>query len=358
MTSPGIPKPPGTSDTYDDVYSRGSSFGAELSENSVRDLLIGGGTSIFGQILNAIGGLINDIAMAISGNGGARMGAISGAVEQRLGPLNTAITEQGEDFEDLATRADAHIDAQEAINTTVNTDLWNHQININRLVQAQLWNHQDTLEQLDIRAMKHWGWGVNEYHGRRANPYDGNAVQDWWSTPYVEVWRTDDKTILVACLGTWTGTLHVATNWDNGALDDWTVDISPGGNRLWGFSGGAAIGGPSMRHISIEVLPKSLNREVLATPHGGSWTINEDINNLIRYEDPDGEFIRLRNTVRANRPVVILSEEGVLQTIPAGGRIPSTEIYAAEQTNGVVIVFTEESDPAWDYTVPGGRPTM
>ena len=110
MTSPNINKPESTNEKYDDVYSRGSSFGQDLSESSVRSLLTGRVKSPLSQFLqwgaNLIGGAVNDIANILTGTGGASYEVLTGAAVERLGDIRTQITEAAKDFQNLADKAE------------------------------------------------------------------------------------------------------------------------------------------------------------------------------------------------------------------------------------------------------------
>ncbi|UBI10058.1 hypothetical protein LA324_05465 [Corynebacterium coyleae] len=122
MTSPIGNKPvQDTKGKYDGVHGKGSasSFGQGLNEARVREILGQEVKSPFGRFLeNAskfFGGLVNDIASAIRGDGGAKYTVITGAVDERLGPMETAIGKSGEHFAELAEKADATIREQDRI---------------------------------------------------------------------------------------------------------------------------------------------------------------------------------------------------------------------------------------------------
>ena len=122
MTSPFISRPEATNDKYNDVHSLGSTYGQDLkSEAQVRALLSPRIESPFQRALNRFSefttGLINGIADAIRGNGGAKYKAINVAVNERLGPINTLITETGKRHKELADKVDESIEKQEGINT-------------------------------------------------------------------------------------------------------------------------------------------------------------------------------------------------------------------------------------------------
>lgn len=67
MTSPGINKPESSSDVYDDVHSRGSSFGQDLKNKDVRSMLVGRQTSSFLNVGSIFGGVIEKIGQALMG---------------------------------------------------------------------------------------------------------------------------------------------------------------------------------------------------------------------------------------------------------------------------------------------------
>lgn len=111
---PSIPKPDHTSDVYDDVYSKGSSFGQELEESSVRGLLMGRGRAPFDGAHTALGGMLNfvvgGIADAISGIGsiGSLFRPIGDAVKPiRDGQLD--ITKRTDLLEDVQGYAHAYM---------------------------------------------------------------------------------------------------------------------------------------------------------------------------------------------------------------------------------------------------------
>lgn len=357
MTSPNQPEPNPTSDKYDDVHSPGSRYGQDLTENSVRTLLRGqtmspfqGALSAFG---NAIGGLISGIAQAITGGGGAQFTEISAAVETRLGPIDTAITESGKRHEELADEVKNNSEEQVAINQEIRDETqqkWNAlQTETNHLVQEQLWQHQDMLELLDVRAPKTYGFqGVSPT--RAVCPYAvSTSPTSYWSTPYIEVWAFD-TVVYVAARGDWVGAYEISINWSNGAIDNYVHTINRGWKRVGRYNGGAAH--ITRRHITITVSPRSLLRRGVMTVNleGTEWyEYDNPPTDLVRYYS--GDVLRLRNAATCTSDVVIQNEEGVLETIPAGDTIPATELRASEQPNkNWVYRFTEMDDPSVDYT--------
>lgn len=73
MTSPNTPKPSAGPDGYESVHSRGGTYGQNLTEQGVEELLIGGARRPFNGAHTALGGMLNfvvgGIADAISGIG-------------------------------------------------------------------------------------------------------------------------------------------------------------------------------------------------------------------------------------------------------------------------------------------------
>ena len=121
MTSPVGGKPGPTQDRYDDVHSRGSSFGAELNESAVRGILSSQVESPFASVAisvaNAFGSLISDVADAISGiiPDGARTEPIKNAIVAKIGPLESEVLALGESLSALSEETMGRIDAQEGL---------------------------------------------------------------------------------------------------------------------------------------------------------------------------------------------------------------------------------------------------
>lgn len=67
MTSPNIPEPSPTSDRYDDIHSRGSSFGQGLTEDSIRSMLMGQSATPFHDAFASFGALLKGIGDIIGG---------------------------------------------------------------------------------------------------------------------------------------------------------------------------------------------------------------------------------------------------------------------------------------------------
>lgn len=364
LTSPNQPEPEPTGDKYDDVHSVGSTFGQDLTESSVRNMLMAQAKSPFQQALEAffgaIGGLISGIANAITGGGGAQFSEIAAAVETRLGPINTMITESADRHQELADQVEANTTEQATINQSIQDEhqrRWNElQGETNHLVQEQLWQHQDMIELLDIRAPKTYGWIHGQFPESKPCPWENNTSYQYASTPYIEVWSLGDYTY-VACRGDWVGSYEITVNWDNGAVDNWVHTITRGGARVGRFTGGAAH--ISKRHVSVKVYPRSLMRTALMTVNaaGTEWyEYDNPPTDLVRYYS--GDVLRLRNAATSTSHVVIQNEEGVLETIPPGQTIPATELRASEQLNkNFVYRFTEIDDPSVDYTFRSSRPS-
>lgn len=242
----------------------------------------------------------------------------------------------------------------------------------NRLIQQQLWSHRDMIELVDIRTPKTFGWGTKEgtyskvYAAEgRSSPFGPFGYYN--TTAYFEIWETSN-TVYVACRGTWSGQLRAAINWDNGAIDDWTVDVEKKA-RVFAFTGGAAH--IDKRYITVTVFPRSLNREarVSCYPGGGKQYLNlsvdperprqyfsrfDDTNILIR-EQKESE-LRLKNTVTCNRSVFWRDENNKRREIKPGEPISGVSLYPEDQDipgNGAWFTFTEVDDPgAGEYTVP------
>ena len=109
MTSPIDKKPEQiTNGKYDGVFGRGSSFGQGLNEQSVRDILSHEVKSPFVRAMEKISKAFNDfaadVAAAFRGDGGAKYTVIASAVSERLGPIDSAITESGKEFKRIADK--------------------------------------------------------------------------------------------------------------------------------------------------------------------------------------------------------------------------------------------------------------
>lgn len=366
MTSPVGGKPSYEGAGYEQVHSEGSGFGQDLSESSVRSMLMNQAKSPFQEALDnfvgAIAGLVSGIANAITGDGGAQFTEISGAVNTRLGPIDTMITESADRHQALAEQVESNSTEQATINQSIRDEhqrRWNElQVETNTLVQEQLWQHQDMIELLDIRATKTYGWAQDKFPSTGTCPWADNTstVYPYASTPYIEVWSTSSTTY-VACRGSWVGSYEITVNWDNGAVDNWVHTITSDGSRVGRFTGGSTF--ISKRHVTVKVYPRSLRRtaNMTTSADGTYWyEYNNPPTDLVRYHS--GEVLRLRNAATCGWDVVIQNEEGVLETIPAGSVIPATELRSSEQPRrNAIYWFTEIDDPSVEYTFPTPRAT-
>ena len=77
MTAPNINKPNATTNKYQDVHSKGSRFGQDLSEDSVRRMLMGRDTSPF---LDAFKNFVKVVEDVFKGIGGIIGGAVDAAI--------------------------------------------------------------------------------------------------------------------------------------------------------------------------------------------------------------------------------------------------------------------------------------
>lgn len=356
MTSPNQPKPPATSKVYPDVHSKGSKFGQDLrSEQDVRSMLMRQGSSpfqsAFAGFAGAIAGVVTGIAQGIGGKG-AGYSEITDAVDTRLGPIDSAITQGSALHTQLAEKVSANMTEQAELNKQIQDTAqsrWNQlQEDTNRMFQAQLWQHQDMLELLDIRSPKTDGWGAWSGAGKRCPYSDSDDVVNYWSTPYVEVYSFSGATY-VACRGDWVGSFEISVNWDNGAVDNWSARVNRGGTRVFRYTGGAVH--ITKRWITITVSPRSLLRTAYVAPSAaGVWRTGTN-KDLIRFVNDD--VLRLRNAATCSMDCVVIGQEGVPVTIPAGRIIPATEILASLQPYlGSYREFTEVDDPSVSYTFP------
>lgn len=326
MTSPFIKKPEPTNSRYNDIHTQGSTYGQDLkSEAQVRKLLKSQIESpvrdIFNKFASFTDGVIGGIADAIRGNGGAKFGAISGAVDERLGPINSTILDSGKKHQELADKVEVIITDQRgivaksaeletkiedadkktdsAIDKTdklvsaqdkfsaeiqpqINKALQDsdkalkqaldlntakdklqdefdaEQVRINKLTQDQLWVHQDMLELLDIRSPKVIGWDLEDTLPMKPCPYVSNGSEAQYAdTPFFEIWKYD-YVIFIAARGDWQGALEIGVNWSNGAYDNWLNMVPENGRRVYRFEGGAPL--LKMRHLTIRVSVSSLAR--------------------------------------------------------------------------------------------------
>lgn len=329
MTSPFISRPEATNDRYNDVHSKGSTYGQDLkSEGQVRALLTPHVESPFQRAFRRFGefttSMISGIADAIRGNGGAKFGAISGAVDERLGPINDSILESGKHHKELADKveviitdqrgiikksdelqakiedadkktdsaidkADKLIQSQDKFSAEIQPQINKalsdsdkaikealelnkakdklqdqfdiEQVRINKLTQDQLWAHQDMIELVDIRSPRVYGWDLKNTQPKQSCPYvSGSNSAEHVSTPFFEVWKFD-YVIFIAARGSWEGVLEIGVNWSNGAYDNWLNQVPENGYRVYRFEGGAPL--LKMRHLTIRVVVNSLARTLI-----------------------------------------------------------------------------------------------
>ena len=127
MTSPIGSKPSQTVKDYETVHSQGSSFGQDLDEAKVRKLLSNRVSSPFSKaatnIVQTINEVVNNIADSIRGGGGAKYSVIDDAVNDRLGPIDSAITESGKQFEKLSDKVTEYDKAQKEVLSEIDKTL-------------------------------------------------------------------------------------------------------------------------------------------------------------------------------------------------------------------------------------------
>lgn len=227
------------------------------------------------------------------------------------------------------------------------------QVKINRLVQEQLWNHQDTMEFLDIRSPKTYGyevksniWTIKKNPYLPAGPLSISSRVNTSISPFVTVLvgtGDEPKTFMVVCKGKWIGDFEVRANWTNGAVDVWNKKVPTGNARVFMFTGGNSVIG--IRNISVTVAPTCLNRVMKVTASKGGVgdpdTRSGDIS-LLR-EATDYYSFRPSAPVKCDREVYDMSIEGEMVKVPAGrvlaGKVIQIPRYGVEYT------FTE----VWDY---------
>lgn len=226
---------------------------------------------------------------------------------------------------------------------------------INRLVQEQLWNHQDTMEFLDIRAPKTYGYEVaaNIWTTER-NPYQSvfpvkvNSRNSPFITVLVETGR-QYRTCYVVCKGNWTGSFEVRINWTNGAVDVWNHDVPTGNARVFKFHGGnSAIG---IRNISITVTPQCLYRSVETRPTSTGGVHYSGDESLFRgiYESVNWAF-RLSAPAVCNQDVEVLDYNGEWRKHDRDILIAGQTIRMPDRNK--VYKFSER----WDYENTWDKP--
>ena len=121
MTSPVGGKPESTQDRYDDVHSVGSSFGAELDENAVRNLL--GNqvenpfTSIVTGLAGTVVGILESVANGILGifKPGATEGGIRDAIVAVMEPIESQVYDLGKRLNAMSTEVMGKIEEQKGL---------------------------------------------------------------------------------------------------------------------------------------------------------------------------------------------------------------------------------------------------
>ncbi|WP_339016774.1 hypothetical protein R3O64_09535 [Corynebacterium hesseae] len=225
---------------------------------------------------------------------------------------------------------------------------------INRLVQTQLWDHQDTMEFLDIRAPKTYGYEVAaNIWTVKANPYQSvlPAKVNTGNSPFITVLVTaDDKprTCYIVCKGKWFGSFEVRINWTNGAVDVWNNQIDPWGARVFKYYGGNSVIG--IRNISVTVTPESLRREMKVSLGSRSIEDRRSVSgdtSLLRGALGKREF-RVSAPVMCDEGVEYLSDEGTWVGAPAFITIPRKVIRITQPSK--VHTFSEGwgTYNAWD----------
>lgn len=118
MTSPVGGKPESTQDRYDDVHSVGSSFGAELDENAVRNLLGNQVENPFASIVTGLAGTVVGILESVA-NGilgifkpGDKESPIRDAIVAVMEPMESQVFELGKRLNALSTEAMEKIEEQ------------------------------------------------------------------------------------------------------------------------------------------------------------------------------------------------------------------------------------------------------
>lgn len=255
--------------------------------------------------------------------------------------VNKALLDSDEALKKLAKE----IDDRSQLNTAFNTE----QKRINGLVQQQLWNHQDMIEQLDIRAPKTAGRKMHE------GPYEEvsytNAKGYHTTHPYFEIWAYGNKTVVAAMRGSWVGQYEVNINWDNGAIDRWTVDVTDT-KRVFKFTGGAAH--INIRYITSTVFPRSLCRKATVSRYGNTISPQDvvDPEGLVRAIS--GTRIRLKNRATCNTKVYYKDDQDKTVTISPGRVIPSGTLFWADKGS---IQLKEVADPGkGEYSVGSSTP--
>lgn len=140
MTSPLDTAPSQvTNDKYEGVHKKGSSFGQGLSEKRVREILGQEINSPFRRILKGLADftsdIVNGIADAITSEN-AGYEEIRVAMDTRLGPIDTAITESGKEVTKLSNDVKVNIEEQKKIRATQQQILKSSERNLAEAKQA------------------------------------------------------------------------------------------------------------------------------------------------------------------------------------------------------------------------------
>lgn len=262
----------------------------------------------------------------------------------------------------------AEVDKAQNAAVNANTEAIALQGQINRSNQLMFWNHQNTLELLDIRSQKTWGW--KEYiNGEQSATYPESNVtcpyvsdaSGWWrqSTPYFDYYSKADVGVLAA-KGNWAGHVTVTGNWTNGAVDVWTVEINKQ-QRVFTFYGGAAH--IKKRATSVEIQIENLNRTAHVSIQNGKWVeVSGEDNSLIRELNfgTDAELI-LRAPFLVSPPLVIRDVAGNKTDTSSGEIVVNTPIKAVDQS-ATTFTMTEastlESTPFPSDNPPSNAPQV
>lgn len=241
---------------------------------------------------------------------------------------------------------------------------------INRLVQEQLWNHQDTMEFLDIRAPKTYGYEMSKKIWTKVtNPYswynqyynnegyrkvERDGYRNSSNSPFVTVFTNTDfkKDCWVTCKGKWTGSFEIKINWTNGAVDVWNVDVGKDGARVFKFSGGNAS--IKIRNISVTVVTTCLNRVMsikLASFNkvGDAGTFKGDASlfrGVVKTDRPNS--FRLKAPVSCDRNLDYLDENGNWKTLPAGTTFSGKTVALPSSTRTLSFYEKWEYEGEWD----------
>lgn len=273
------------------------------------------------------------------------------------------------DIPDQAQVDAAQNKAIEAVNeaAAANTKFNKQQEEINALTQERLWQHQDMIELLDIRTPKTYGWSRAQLPYGRKCPWQTEFSGSWnyASSPYFDIYVGLETAVVIGFKGNVQGWFDIEVNWDNGAIDNWARPIQGEKSRVYQFKGGN--GSIWIRSVQVTVYPTSLRREAVVKVGYTSSARNKhflyvsrDRNKLVRFEDD--KFVRFKNGVKCNLPVVVRDDDGTKQTVKPGDVIWSRRLYAEDQVIAKgspyrEYTFTEIDDTDVQYTVPDEVPS-